>query len=404
MDKFLETLDKIWANQTVRFVVYTVVAFLVAWLASFLVKRLFKLFRLDEKFDRWGINEGEGGTAVSLIGKLTFLIVFLLFLSPALDALGLESVSKPLIEFTNVFIGYLPNIIAALLLFFLGVFLGKILSKVVTLLLSKTKIDNLGKKFSKAETTPRLSVVTGKVINALIVLIATAQALAILNIKAISEPAISIIEAVFGAVPNIILAAIVIAIGLGVAGIVCGFLKNLLDGLGFDSMVARMLPSGTSKFSVTALVINIIRGLIILFIIAQGIEILGLSLLGDIMNAVISYLPMIVKAAVIALVAFFGAGLLESAMQKAFPEATLAAKIVKVIIYVIAGFMILSQLDFATTIVNYAFIITMVALAIAFALAFGLGGRDFAKNTLARVNIAKKSGDEDEKNITEKSE
>ena len=81
MDKFLETLDKIWANETVKFLVLTAVAFFAAWLASFLVKRLFKIFRLDTKFDKWGINEGESGTAVSLIGKLTFLIVFLLLLN-----------------------------------------------------------------------------------------------------------------------------------------------------------------------------------------------------------------------------------------------------------------------------------------------------------------------------------
>ena len=399
MDKFLETLDKIWANETVKFLVLTAVAFLAAWLASFLVKRLFKIFRLDTKFDKWGINEGESGTAVSLIGKLTFLIVFLLFLSPALEVLGLESVSAPLIEFSNAFLAYLPGLIAALVLFFIGIFLGKILSRVVTLLLSKTKLDSYVKKLGKNENTPRISVVTGKVVYAIIVLVATAQALAILNIKAVSDPAISIIEAVFGAVPNIILAAIVVAIGLGVAGLVCGLLKSLLDGLGFDSMVSRMLPSGAKEFSVTTFVVNIVRALIILFIVAQGIEILELRLLGDILNAVISYLPMIIKAAVIALVAFFGAGVVESGMKKAFPSAVFASKILKAIIYVIAGFMILSQLDFATTIVNYAFIITMVALAIAFALAFGLGGRDFAKKTLDLVKVGKSADDTDsEKN------
>ena len=101
---------------------------------------------------------------------------------------------------------------------------------------------------------------------------------------------------------------------------------------------------------------------------------------------------MIIKALIIALVAFFGAGLLESAMEKALPSSKAARKILKVIIYVVAGFMILSQLDFATTIVNWAFIIILVALAIAFALAFGLGGRDFAKRTLDGVNLGKLGG------------
>ena len=52
--------------------------------------------------------------------------------------------------------------------------------------------------------------------------------------------------------------------------------------------------------------------------------------------------------------------------------------------------MILSQLEFATVIVNWAFIITLSALAVAFAIAFGIGGRDFAKNTLNKIDTGKK--------------
>ena len=48
--------------------------------------------------------------------------------------------------------------------------------------------------------------------------------------------------------------------------------------------------------------------------------------------------------------------------------------------------MLLNQLDVATVIVNYAFIIIIGALAVAFAISFGIGGRDFAKKTLERVS------------------
>ena len=48
--------------------------------------------------------------------------------------------------------------------------------------------------------------------------------------------------------------------------------------------------------------------------------------------------------------------------------------------------MILGQLEIASVIVNTAFIVTISAIAISFALAFGLGGRDFAKKTLDKVD------------------
>ena len=48
--------------------------------------------------------------------------------------------------------------------------------------------------------------------------------------------------------------------------------------------------------------------------------------------------------------------------------------------------MILSQLEIASVIVNTAFIVTLSAIAVSFALAFGLGGKEFAKKTLDKVD------------------
>ena len=78
--------------------------------------------------------------------------------------------------------------------------------------------------------------------------------------------------------------------------------------------------------------------------------------------------------------------MLEAIIVKANPKAANLAKIVKVGVFTLAGFMILSQLEIASTIVNTAFIVTISAIAISFALAFGLGGKDFAKKTLDKVD------------------
>ena len=48
--------------------------------------------------------------------------------------------------------------------------------------------------------------------------------------------------------------------------------------------------------------------------------------------------------------------------------------------------MVLDQLNFATTIVNAAFIFVIGGLSVAFALAFGLGGRDFAAKQLEKLD------------------
>ena len=70
MDKFLETVEKLWDNDLIRALVYLVLAFVIAAIASFIVKRLFKMMKLDKKLDKWGINDGQDGTAAKFIGKL----------------------------------------------------------------------------------------------------------------------------------------------------------------------------------------------------------------------------------------------------------------------------------------------------------------------------------------------
>ncbi len=393
MDAFLETVEKIWANSFVKALVFLLIAFVAAALAAFVAKKLFKLVRLDGKFDKWGINEGQSGTALKFIGKLVFLIVFLLFLPSVLGALGLESVSKPITDFANAFISYFPKIIAAAILIFIGIFLGGLLGDVISVLLKKTQIDRLSERYgTKGEsvseaTPPKLSELIGKTVNALVILLATVEALTILDIKAISEPAVSVINAVFGIIPTLLLAFAVVAVGLIIANIACALLESILTGSNFDGLLSKILPTKRIKLSPTRAVVGIVRVLITFFIIAQGIEILKLELLTNIMNVIIAYLPMVIKAAVIAIAAFCGASVAEALLAKALPSSRLVPKLVKAMIYTVAGFMIFSQLGFASVIVNYAFIIILAALAVAFAIAFGIGGRDFAKRTLDKIKL-----------------
>jgi len=74
---------------------------------------------------------------------------------------------------------------------------------------------------------------------------------------------------------------------------------------------------------------------------------------------------------------------------KASPDAAKLVKAIKAVIFVLAGFMVLSQLGIASAIVDKAFTIAILAVAVAFALAFGLGGKDFAKKLLDKAGEKK---------------
>lgn len=387
--KIVDAVKDIWAIPLVQALVFLILAFVVAGIASFVVKKLCKLLKLDAKLDKWGINEGKVGTSIKFIGKIVFLIVFLLFLPAVFNALGLEGVSAPITDFVSKCLNYIPNIIAALLICFIGIFVGHIVAQIITILLAKTKIDNLTRKVGGETVSIKLSTIIGNVVYAVIIMIIIVQALVVLDLEAISTPALAIINSVFAAIPKLLLATIVIGFGVLVANIACTLIANVLIGANFDGLIDKVAPGKESKISLTKITVNIVRVIIMVFIVAQGIEILGLTLLTGILTSVIAYVPMIVKSIVIAAIAFFGAMFLESFLKKTMPEAKMIPGLAKAIIYVIAGFMILSQLDFATTIVNSAFVITLCALAVAFAIAFGLGGKDFAKKTLDKIDEKK---------------
>ena len=71
--------------------------------------------------------------------------------------------------------------------------------------------------------------------------------------------------------------------------------------------------------------------------------------------------------------------------------------IAKCAILTVGVFMILMQLGIAETLVDTAFRLILAAVAIAFAIAFGVGGRDFASRALKKLedNMDKKNGEEE---------
>ncbi len=383
MEKVMDVIEQIWAIGFVRFIVFLALAFVVSGLAKFLVTKLLKLIKLDQKLDKWGVNEGELGTSMSFVGKLVFIVVFLLFLPAALEALGITAVSEPITGMVTTFIQYLPKIVAAIILIYVGIFVAKIIGQILSVLLKKTKIDNLVKNTNESSGILFSSIIV-KIVEIVIILITFVQAFSVLDIAAISEPAMMIVNAIFGAVPSIIFAAVVIGCGVLIAQIACELLRNVFIAINFDTKVKKALP--TLKTSATNVVVNIVKYLIVVFVVAQGIQLLNLALLTDIATAVIGYLPLVLKALAVLFAAYICVSLLESFLMKTRTNATGLVKLVKAGIYTLAGFMILSQLGIASTIVNAAFIIILAAIAIAFALSFGLGGKDFAKKTLNKVD------------------
>jgi hypothetical protein len=141
--------------------------------------------------------------------------------------------------------------------------------------------------------------------------------------------------------------------------------------------VEKLAPQG----SPSKLVGLVVFWVIMLFVISAAIGTLGIPALTGFMNQVLAYLPNVLAALLIFIVAAAIAGALGGLAHRTMgdtPTGRIVHVVVPALIMGIALFMILTQLGIAPVIVTITYVALIGATALATALAFGLGGRDAA--------------------------
>ena len=193
-----------------------------------------------------------------------------------------------------------------------------------------------------------------------------------------------------GFLPSLVGALIVLIIGWIIAGIVARLVEGGLKAVGFEraaqsSGIAGFIrQSGAgAQWTASKVVAEIVKWFIRLIALQAAASILGMPQLTEIINSILLFLPNVVFALAIivigALIARFVAGLVRGATSEmGLGNPDLVASIAQ---YAIIGFAVIAavnQLGIAATVVNTLFIAVVGAVAAAFALAFGLGGREVA--------------------------
>ena len=366
-------------------ILWLVLAFVVAGIVKNVVTKLLKAVKAEQYLAKLGVKDDTTNSAIGFVAQLVYFVVFLLFLPGALNRLGLNSVASPITSLVNTFLNFIPKLVAAVLICAVGLFVAKLVKDLLIPILRALKVDVLQEKAGvQAGESNSFSVVIANIIYAVIVLIVISAALSTLGISAIYEPANRIVNAIFGAIPSIICAIMIIAIGVFIAKLAAKALGSVLASVGADKLTEKItgLPS---KISLSKAIATVVQYVIVVIVIVQAVNVLNMPVLTSIGTAIINYLPAVVSVVIVVAIALFCANTAESLTLKKFPNAKGAALAAKVAIYVIAVFISLSQLNIAAEIVNTTFILVVAALCVAFAIAFGVGGRFFAQNSLKKL-------------------
>jgi hypothetical protein len=197
-------------------------------------------------------------------------------------------------------------------------------------------------------------------------------------------------DTVFDFLPNLVGFLLILLVGYIIARVVAGVTRKLFEKAHIDR---RLQESSASGYVDAALpgaspskgVARVVFWLIFVFFLFTAIGALGIPAVTGFMNQVLGYLPNVIVAILIFVVAALLSGAVAGAVARFMgdtPTGKVVGSVVPAVVMVIAFFMILEQLQIAPEIVRIAFTAIMFALALGLALAFGLGGRDLAAELL----------------------
>ncbi|MEP2735664.1 MAG: mechanosensitive ion channel [Erythrobacter sp.] len=356
---------------------------LVTWIIAKIVKWTFtKLVNNIEFLQR---DTSGGGSVGASIGKIVSGLVWIFGLIAVLNALGLEGPIGPLTELLNNVMGFIPNLIAAGLIFFIGAMIANIVKDIVTTAMQTVNLDKWANKGGVDQVTGNttISSTIGTVVYVLIIIPVAIAALSALKIEAISGPAVSMLEMIMTAIPNIIGASILLGLGYVIGKFAANILSEVLSGLGIDRPVTELglLPDGTTASSVIGRVVQVA---IILFAAIGATKMLGFPELTSIVNTVLELGGKVIFGAVVIGIGFMLANLLGKMVSGA-SEGGMAGTIVKYATIVLFTFMGLNFTGIGEMITQTAFSALVIGAAVAGALAFGLGGREWAAKQLNKI-------------------
>lgn len=198
-------------------------------------------------------------------------------------------------------------------------------------------------------------------------------------------------DAFFAFIPNLLAFLVILAIGYIIAKAVRTIINKLLDRVGVDralhrsdagQYIERVSPGARPSHLIGATVF----WFIFLFAITAAVGALRIPALTNFLTQVQAFLPRIIVAVLIFVLAAVLAGAIGGAVQKLMgdtPTGKIVRAVVPGLILAIGLFMVLDQLQIAPVIVTITYAALLGFLALAGALAFGLGGRDAAAQLLS---------------------
>ena len=207
------------------------------------------------------------------------------------------------------------------------------------------------------------------------------------------EPVKLMLQRIGVFLPVIIGFLLILVVGWIIAVIVKKVLVKFFGMVRIDSVsgqvgISGILEKAGIKYTFAELLAGFFYWIIVFVAFTTALHVLGLTVVGTILDRMILFIPNIVIAIFVLIVGIFlstflSGTVIAACVNAGITQAKIFGKIVSVIIIVLSIGIALEQLNIATTLINAVIIIVFASVGLAFAIAFGLGSKDIAQKLVA---------------------
>ena len=270
----------------------------------------------------------------------------------------------------------------------MGNLIAKLIRQLLIPVFDKLNIDKLQEKAGiEVKNADKLSNTLAYIVYVLILIPTVVMALNVLNITVISVPAVNMLNSVISFIPNIVIGLVIIVIGCMIGKLVGQIVTKLIASAGLDAKLQGLLDEKGQKFVLSKVTGGTVYAVVVIFFVVEGLNVLKLDVLTEVGASIIAYMPRVLAAVLLLAATLIVSSMVEKALRK--NGMGTYAVVVKAAIIIAGIFMILSELGIAASIVNDAFHLIVAAIAVAFAIAFGIGGKEFAARALKKLEDKK---------------
>ncbi len=356
---------------------------LIASVVKVIIARGFEESKLDEKLLSKLDLEQQKDKKISVsktLAEAIYWVIILITITFILETFGLShGILQPVRKMFETVFSYVPNLFGALILLVIGWLIARMLQKAVTNFLLAAGSEDLSDKvgLKKVIGQEKLASILGLVCYILVLIPVFMISLETLKIRSLTGKFSNMLDQFVDIIPDIFGAGLLILVAY-ITGSMAGQLSaRLLEGFGFNKMMSK-IGVGGAESKITIVPAEVVGKLIHIAIVVAaamvGCEIMQFNTLSGLIYSFLLFGGRIIIAAIIFMIGLYLANLAASALKSKGGASELVALMVKIMILVIAGAYALTHVGLQNSIVYIAFGSLVGAVAIAIAIAFGIGG------------------------------